>query len=103
MSTNAPDNRETAPDIVAGDATASDHRKRPRGRRLHNLVHVRTMLAQTLRRLEAWPDETLRPADRIAKSRTLIYGASIMGELVKSAEVEERLRVLEELVRSGRH
>lgn len=80
-----------------------DHRKLPRGRRLHRLVHVRTMLAATLRRLEAWPDAELRPADRIAKSRTLIYGASVMGELVKSAEVEERLRLVEELVRAGRH
>jgi hypothetical protein len=88
---------------VTGEPVPADHRKRKRGRRLHSLVHVRTMLAATLRRLEAWPEDGLQPAARIARSRTLIYGASVMGELVKSAEIEQRLRELEEIVRSGRH
>jgi hypothetical protein len=89
-------------DTVAAEELPLDHQKRKRGRRLHSLVHVRSMLAATLRRLESWPEEGLPPAARVARARTLIYGASVMGELVKSAEIEQRLRELEEIVRGGR-
>ena len=67
----------------------------PRGRRLGNLRNVRTMLADVLRQVEGEDPVPLKPSDRIARARALIYGAQVLGELIKGSDVEVRLEALE--------
>lgn len=81
-------------------STTIDHRRLPRGRRLHKLRDVKRMLGSVLKSIEKWDETTLAPAARVSRARVLVYGASVLGELIRGTETEDRLRQLEEIVRS---
>lgn len=64
-----------------------------RGPRLHTIANVRTFVARVLRRVDAGtkPGAPLDPT----RARVLLYGASILAQLVTDGELEERIAALE--------
>ncbi len=69
-------------------------RKRPT-RRLRSAENVRAFVADTIRRVESEGEDL--PLDP-RRARVLLYGASILAQLVQAADFEERLRALERQV-----
>ncbi len=82
----------TQPSDITGASSGAPVSKK-RGRRLYSLQNIRTLLADVLRQVEA--DAPEKPSDRVARARVLIYGAQVMGELIRATDIEERLAALE--------
>ena len=87
---------------VSAARSASTHKPpvttTKRGPKLAKIPHVRAFVSGILRELRM--NGSTRPLDA-ARARTLLYGSQILGQLIQSAELEDRVRQLEAVAGVG--